>query len=102
MPPIRFVRVLRTASSERYILQHDDQDFAAVDLHFLDNHKVAATLILLPGEAVANDDVAALITEIDETLLPEQNCKSGDLMFTVVRGEAEGTFVSSAATSQST
>ncbi len=96
MRPIRFVRVLRTSSSERFILQRDGEDFAAVDLHFLADGKVAATLVVLTSIQMLDTETTQIIDEIDNALLPDQAYESGDFVVTVVRGEVAGTFASEA------
>lgn len=94
MRPIRFVRVLRTPSSERFILQRDGEDFAAVDLHFLADAKVAATLVVLTSSELPDTETPDIIDEIDNALLPDHDYESGDFVVTVVRGEVTGTFAS--------
>lgn len=94
MRPIRFVRVLRTTSSERFVLQRDGDDFAAVDLHFLADGKVAATLVILTTDGLAEGEITSLIDDIDETLLPDHDYETGNLVITVVRGRVAGTFAS--------
>lgn len=90
MNEIRFVRLLRTSSSERFLLKREDDDVGAVDFHYLDGGCVAATLILLT--TLSKDNVEALISRLDEMLLPNASRENGNVTFTVVRGEIMGSF----------
>lgn len=89
---IRFVRLFRTESSERFIAQIDELDIAAIDLHFLANGQVAGTVVIISTE-VSDSSVAALLKRIDDDLLPERSIESGSVSFAVVRGTLVGNFV---------
>ena len=91
---LTFVRVVRTASSERYLIQENsnaETDIAAVDIHFIDNI-VTATLLLLDEKYFVQELVDALIEKIDSTLLPMACLNDGDLSFTVVEAQVVGQF----------
>jgi hypothetical protein len=93
MPSLKFVRTIRTATSERFLLAVNDVDgAAALDLHYLQNNGVAATLCILDS-GVGDEQITELIEQIDEVLLPEASRAEGNLHFTVVRGHAIGDFV---------
>ena len=85
-------RLLRTPSSERVLLRRDGTDFAALDLHYMSTGAVQATLIVFEGSWVKEGDVPALLTEIDEFLLPEVCQDDKNLTFTVVFGRVLGAF----------
>jgi hypothetical protein len=93
MPSLKFIRTIRTTTSERFLLAINGvEGTAALDLHYLPNGGVAATLCVLDG-GVPDDQIAQIIEQIDEVLLPEVSRAEGNLHFTVVRGHAIGDFV---------
>lgn len=93
MPVITFIRTLRTPGSERFLLAIDGKESAvSVDVHYLHNNGVAATLCVLDSR-IADDQIAGIIEHIDEVLLPEVSRAEGNLHFSVVRGNAVGDFV---------
>lgn len=89
---LAFVRTLRTPSSERFLLQHDGNDFAALDIHYLSDNRVNATLVLFEGSGVGDDQVPELLAQIDDRLLPEVSVRDNSLLFTVVVGRVLGAF----------
>lgn len=89
---VTFTRVLRTPSSERHLLHRDGADFAALDLHYLTDRTVQATLVLFEGSGVEEPEVPDLLTIIDEILLPEVQLDQQNLFFTVVIGRVLGSF----------
>ncbi|MEX1042340.1 MAG: hypothetical protein WDZ51_17035 [Pirellulaceae bacterium] len=98
---MKFVRLLRTASSERYILEDDNgTDLGLIDIHFLGDQKVVATLFLMDPQAEAITDVQPILDEIDLELLPTASVDESNLSFTVIRGSLVGTFSSDGAGSE--
>lgn len=89
---LQFTRVVRTPHSERHLLREDDRDLGALDLHFLPEHKVAGSLVLFDGAPTDETSVAALLTAIDERLLPDTAMSDGDITFTVTVGRVLATF----------
>lgn len=87
-----FNRLLRTPNSERLALRKDNADFAFLELHYLPNGTVQATLIVLEESWVKESDVPELLAEIDEALLPEVQLNERNLTFTVVFGRVLGAF----------
>jgi hypothetical protein len=88
------VRTLRTASSERYVLQSDAGEVVAVlDAHFLNDGAVSGTLILLTETLASEDTVSMLLTRIDSELLPHASFAEQSIDFTVVVGRALGSYV---------
>jgi len=87
-----FVRLLRTPSSERFLLQHDGQDVAVLDLHYLGDHTVQASLLIYDGAGIGDDDIPALLERIDEMLLPEVRLDDKTLTFTVAMGRVLGAY----------
>jgi hypothetical protein len=92
----QFVRLLRTSSSERFALRRRDEDMAVLDLHYLGDRTVQATLILFEDAGVSTEQAPALLTEIDEVLLPEARLDNHTLIFTVVSGRVLGAFTANA------
>jgi hypothetical protein len=90
---LHYLRTLRTASSERFLLQSDSgHDAAALELHYLGGHRVVGTLIVLDTGVIPESKVPEVLREIDERLLPDVSIEDGKLSFTVVAGHVVGTF----------
>jgi hypothetical protein len=90
---LHFSRTVRTESSERFLLQSDSgHDSAALELHYLGNHRVVGTLIILDERVFPESKLPELLKEIDEKLLPDVSMEEGQLSFTVVAGHVVGTF----------
>jgi len=89
---VDITRVLRTPSSERHLLRRNDVDFAALDLHYLQNGTVQATLVLFEGSGIAEPEIPEILTQIDEVLLPEVDLNDHNLTFTVVIGRVLGAY----------
>jgi hypothetical protein len=87
-----FVRLLRTPSSERFLLQLADRDAAVLDLHYLGDHTVQASLLVYDGAGLGESDVPALLERIDEILLPEVRLDDKTLTFTVAVGRVLGAY----------
>jgi len=85
-------RTLRTPHSERFLGVRDGADAVAIDLHYLPDGTVAGTVTLLASENIADDAVPALLAAFDDDFLPGVNLASGNLTFTVIRGEVVGNF----------
>lgn len=94
---IRFVRIFRTESSERFVAQRDDVEIASIDLHFLPGSQVAGTVVIL-SQQVEDSNVASLLKRIDDELLPDASIETGSVSFAVVRGTFVGNFVPETAT----
>ena len=92
MASYHFVRLLRTSSSERYVVQRQEQDIGACDLHFPSERRVVGSLFLLATANVAESEIEAIVQQIDEQLLPDIHREDSDFMFTVLRGEVIGAY----------
>ena len=91
--PFKFIRTLRTPSSERFLLQSDSEsDGAALDLHYLANGNVAGTLVIFDAALQAEQMMQELLQFIDESLLPMASLNEKNLTFTVVQGKIVGQF----------
>ena len=91
MTGISFVRTLRTLSSERFVVRREDSDIAALDIHYLANGTVQATLLVFDG-MISESEVPRLLVFIDEVLLPDVSLDDKRLAFTVVIGRVLGAF----------
>ncbi len=89
-------RTLRTPYSERFLLSDGDGDFAALDIHYLLDGKVNATLTLFESAKVSEAEVPALLSQIDDMLLPDVSVEENNLIFTVVKGKVLGAFTAGA------
>ena len=85
-------RTLHTPNSERFLAVRDGADVAALDLHYLADGHVVGTVILLNSAGWQDSEVPALLASFDEDFLPGVDLESGNLTFTVVRGELIGNF----------
>ena len=89
----QLVRVLRTAASERYLLQkRPDETVGALDLHYLGDGGVSGTVALFENSGVGEDGIAKLLKHIDEMLLPENGSETRTVSFTVVTGRVIGSY----------
>ncbi len=88
MKPVRWIRTLRTNTSERFLALADGADAAAIELHYMPNGTVAGTAILLDSMPWTEHDIAGLLKSFDEDFLPDVDHAQGTLSFTVVRGQA--------------
>lgn len=87
------IRSLRTPHSERYLLQVQGKDVAALDLHYLPTGRVDGTLIVFDQSGIAEQDIPAILKQVDENLLPEVSIHEGNVSFTVVIGRVLGAFL---------
>jgi hypothetical protein len=89
---IEYARLFRTPTSERYLLRRSQADFAALELHYLADATVQATLVLFEGSGIEEPEIPAILTHIDEVLLPEVRLDQNNLTFTVVIGRVLGSY----------
>lgn len=88
-------RTLRTPHSERFLGLRDGTE-AAIDLHYLPDGTVAGTVTLLASGGLKDDEIPALLSGFDDDFLPGVDLASGNLTFTVIRGEVVGNFEANA------
>ena len=91
---IRWIRTLRTPSSERLLGSIEGRDAVAVDLHFLQDGAVTGTVTVLDGCGIGDKDLAALLAQIDDDFLPGVDLDEGGVTFTVVFARAVESFES--------
>jgi hypothetical protein len=89
---IDYVRALRTSQSERFVVRKAGVDSGLVELHYLANGTVQGTLIVFEGAGISEPDIPAVLTHIDEVLLPEVSFDDRKLLFTVVVGRVHGSY----------
>jgi hypothetical protein len=89
---VRWKRVLRSPTSERFLALHEDRDAAAVDLHYLADGTVAGTVVLIEGAGLTEAEVPGLLKALDDDFLPGVDMRSGSVMFTVVTGRLVGNY----------
>ncbi len=89
---VDLIRTIRTPHSERFILRRAGTDVGALDIHYLADRHVHGTLIVLDGGGIREDEIPALLTHLDETLLPDVSLDDRKLAFTVVMGRVHGAF----------
>jgi len=68
-----------------------ENDVAALEVHYLDDGRVQATLIAFDGMLHENE-IADLLLHIDKVLLPDVSLDTKKLIFTVVFGRVLGAF----------
>ena len=89
MPEYRFERQCRTSSSEIYRISEDGQSVGRLDLHFA-TEIVYGSLAIRPQ--LSEDDILALIEQIDEDLVLTAEVAREDFVVTVYQGEEVGTY----------
>ena len=89
MSPYVFMRQFRTASSEGYAIMDQADRIGRVDLHFA-TEKVYATIVL--ERDMTENEVAAIIDEIDNNLVASATVKREDLNVWVYTGTEMGFF----------
>ena len=73
------------------MINRGESDIAALDIHYLEDGRVNATLIVFEGMLEENE-ISDLLVRIDEALLPDVSMDDKKLVFTVVSGRVLGAF----------
>lgn len=90
---LKWTRMLRTSSSERFLGTRGGADAAGVEVHFLPGGQVAGTVILLEAARWKDEEIPALLRSFDDDeFLPGVDIDAGGLSFTVVVGRVVGNF----------
>jgi hypothetical protein len=89
MPDYHFERECRTAHSECYVIEADDNEVGRVDIHYATS--VAYATLCVP-ESLSEDDIQDLITEIDERLVMSNDPYREDFIVTVWAGRETGVY----------
>lgn len=83
MAGFSFERECRTAKSESYIIEMEDDEVGRVDLHYTDSVTYATLCVV---ESLTEEDIRSLISEIDERLVLTNDPFREDFMVTVWTG----------------
>ncbi|PIX45751.1 MAG: hypothetical protein COZ56_01175 [Armatimonadetes bacterium CG_4_8_14_3_um_filter_58_9] len=91
MDPVKFVRVVRTSSSEVYILWEDEERVGQLDVHFA--HDVIHATIILERET-SEDDRRDLVNQIDQEIINSYlpSFDREDFLVSVFQGEEVDAF----------
>jgi hypothetical protein len=73
------------------MIRRDDSDIAALEIHYLGDGTVQATMVAFDG-MLEESEISNLLAHIDEVLLPEVSLDNKKLVFTVVSGRVLGAF----------
>ena len=73
------------------MISRADSDIAALEIHYRDDGRVEATLIVFDG-MLEESEIPDLLVHVDEVLLPDVSLDDKKLIFTVVSGRILGTF----------
>ena len=73
------------------MISRADSDIAALEIHYLDDGRVQATLIAFDG-MLEEGEIPDLLHQVDEILLPDVSLDDKKLIFTVVSGRVLGAF----------
>ncbi|MCX5690195.1 MAG: hypothetical protein NTV94_10510 [Planctomycetota bacterium] len=92
MSTLSFIRTLRTPHSERYLLRQAASEIGALDVHFRTGGSADATVIIFESSGLNEQDIPALLTQIDEVILPDLSISEKNVSFTVVVGRVLGAF----------
>lgn len=92
MSTLSYTRTLRTPHSERYLLRQAGSEIGAMDVHFRSSGSADATVILFEQARISEQDIPALLTQIDEVILPDLSISEKNVSFTVVVGRVLGAF----------
>ena len=86
MEPVKFVRIVRTPSSEVYILWEDDDRLGQLDIHFAQD-VVHATIIL--ERETSEEDRRDLVDQIDQEIISSYlpDFEREDFLVSVFQGE---------------
>lgn len=73
------------------MISRGDKEIAALEIHYLDDGRVQATLIAFDG-MVDESEIPELLVRVDQVLLPDVSLDDKKLTFTVVFGRVLGSF----------
>ena len=89
MSGYHFDRECRTPQSESYIIELDEEEIGRLDLHYTSS--VAYATLCVP-ESLTDEDIRALISEIDERLVLSSDPFREDFVVTVWAGRESAVF----------
>jgi hypothetical protein len=77
---------------ERFLSARNRADAAAVDIRSFSDGTVAETFTVLTSAKHSDDEIPTLLSAFDNGFLPSVELASGNLTFTVIRGEVLGNY----------
>jgi hypothetical protein len=89
MSGFHFERECRTAESESYIIELDDEEVGRVDIHYTASVAFATLCVV---ESLTDEDLRELISDIDERLVSTTDPFREDFVVTVWSGKETGVF----------
>ena len=89
MPGFEFDRECRTPSSESYIIEKEDEEIGRVDIHYTPSVSYATLAVV---ESLTEEDIRALISDIDERLVLTNDPFREDFVVTVWSGRESAVF----------
>jgi len=89
MAGYQFDRECRTAESESYIIELDDDEIGRIDLHYTASVSYGTLCV---AESLTDEDVRALISEIDERLVLTTDPFREDFVVTVWAGRESAVY----------
>ena len=89
MDDLRYDRLYRTPSSEAYLLSTGEQPLARLELHFTTTNVYA---LLLFEREPAEEEIAAVVEQIDEDLVWTASVARDDFVVSVYTGREVGVF----------
>ena len=93
MAEYRFEREARTEQSEQWVIETQEHSIGRVDLHFTSSTTYATLAV---HTSIGDEEVQALIAEIDDRIVMSADPYREDFIVTVWRGEEAGVFAEEA------
>jgi len=87
VPALTFDLIIRTPSSARWAILHDQTQVGSVDMH-LEQQRARATIVV--AASLDDDALDEIIEAFDAQMIPDEFRR--DVRLTVWRGESLGTF----------
>ncbi|HUF54817.1 MAG TPA: hypothetical protein VMR52_13790 [Dehalococcoidia bacterium] len=85
----QFDRECRTATSESYVIDQDDEEIGRVELHYTPAITYGTLCVL---ESITEDEIRSLISEIDERFVLTNDPFREDFLVTVWNGREHATY----------
>jgi hypothetical protein len=89
MPNFEFGRECRTPTSESYIIEMEDEEIGRVDIHYTTSVTYGSLAVV---ESMTEEEIRALISDIDERLVLTNDPFREDFVVTVWSGREYGNF----------
>ncbi|MEO8458617.1 MAG: hypothetical protein ABI559_12510 [Chloroflexota bacterium] len=89
MPNFEFDRECRTPTSESYIIEMEEEEIGRVDIHYTTSVTYGSLSVV---ESMTEEEIRALISDIDERLVLTNDPFREDFVVTVWSGREYGNF----------